>query len=157
MYRQLPRRKKQIGATLIADVESRLQFNTFVAIFFGTLLYNFGRLLNAPEADAIKALLHLAGLPIYYVISYGVFEWGRQVIPEWCLKILSYLLLGNVVLLVLPTCITAAPDAHWSLIQVRIGLLAMQCLVYIAVSILVLITGGIAAGLVLRRRAKSAA
>ena len=123
-----------------------------MAIFFGTLLYNFGRLLNAPEADAIKALLHLAALPIYYVISYGLFELGRRVIPEVCLKILAYLLLSNTLLLVLPMCITAAPDAHWSLIKVRIGLLAMPCLAYIAVLILVLISGGIVAGVYNRWR-----
>jgi len=63
-------------ARLIADVESRLQFNTFVAIFFGTLLYAFSRSLDKPEADASKLLMHWASLPVLYVMSYCFFEVG---------------------------------------------------------------------------------
>jgi hypothetical protein len=74
--------KKEARTGLIADVESRLQFNTFVSIFFGTPFYTFGHLLNQPEADASKILLHWAALPIYYILSYAIFGLFKSLIPK---------------------------------------------------------------------------
>ena len=62
-----------------------------MSIFFGTLLYS---LLGQPEAEASEVLLHWAGLPIYYILSYSMFGLFKSVIPEKWLKAISILVLN---------------------------------------------------------------
>jgi hypothetical protein len=106
--------RRTARATLITDIENRLQFNTFVSIFFGTLLYSFSRSLDKPDAAASKLLLRWASLPVLYLMSYCFFQGGRSLIPEWWLKLIGALVLLNAVLFVLPMAIIAAAEAKWS-------------------------------------------
>lgn len=59
----MPTAENTSRAVLIAEVESRLQFNVFVSIFFCTLLYGFFRSLDKPDVEANKILVHWAAVP----------------------------------------------------------------------------------------------
>jgi hypothetical protein len=111
--------EKTSRAGLIADVENRLQFNTFVSNFFGTLLYSFSRSLDKPDADAGKLLMHSAILTVLYVMSYAIFESGRSLVPKWCLKLIGELFLLNAALFVLPMGLIAASEFFLACIPFR--------------------------------------
>ena len=133
-------------APLITDVENRLQFNTFVSIFFGTLLYTFSRSLDKPEADASKLLMHWASLPVLYVMSYSIFEAGRRLVPVWCLKLIGGLLLLNAMLFVLPMGIIAAIDAKWPRIELLFGAYSFPLIPTMTMLLFLVIVGDVAAG-----------
>jgi hypothetical protein len=138
--------RRTARATLITDIENRLQFNTFVSIFFGTLLYSFSRSLDKPDAAASKLLLHSASLSVLYLMSYCFFHGGRSLIPEWWRKRIGEFLLLNAALFVLPTGIIAAIDAKWSRIEFLFGVYSFPLISLMTALLLLVMMGGTVAG-----------
>src|SRR5690242_19388898 len=117
----MPTAEKTSRASLISEVENRLQFNVFVSIFFSTLLYSFFRAIDKPEADAQKALLQWTGVTAAFLVTNVFFEAGKSVIPQHWLKGINVLVLVGAGFFVLPMLLMAGFEAHWFRIEILLG------------------------------------
>jgi hypothetical protein len=143
----MPTAEPTSRASLIAEVENRLQFNVFVSIFFSTLLYSFFRAIDKPEADAQKALLQWTGVTAAFLVTYVFFQAGKSVIPQRWLKGIDVLVLVGAGFFVLPMLLMAGFEAHWFRIEVLLGVFSLWGVIILASLLNVPVIIGIIVGL----------
>ncbi len=149
---EMPTSENTSRAVLIAEVESRLQFNVFVSIFFCTLLYSFFRSIGKDDVMANTVLRDWAAVPAFYLLTYVFCECGRSLIPKGWLKRIDVLLLIGTALFVLPMILMAAVEAKWLRIEVLLGLFSLWGIAILASLLNIPVVIGIGAGVYARWR-----
>jgi hypothetical protein len=134
-------------AGLITDVENRLQFNTFVSIFFCTLLFSYFRSQDKPDVEANKILVHWALVPAFYLMSYVIFESGKGLLSRVWLKTTNILLLICSGLFVMPMAVTAAVEAKWYRAELLLTILSFRGIFIAAILLPVPMYLGIGVGI----------